>query len=163
AIDGTNTGSPVSISTTAGVTAAIFDAGSLPVGTHTITASYAGDTSFTSSVSSALAQTVGKASTSTAIVSSANASVFGQAVTFTATVGVAAPGSGTPAGAGQFIVDGTTVGSRMGVSTSGGVTTAGLTVRGLAVGTHTVSASYGGDGSFTGSSGALPGGQVVNK
>ncbi len=54
------------------------------VTTHTITASYSGDTNFSGSSNSVL-QTVSTASTSTTVSSSSNASVFGQSVTFTAT------------------------------------------------------------------------------
>ena len=53
-------------------------------GTHTITASYSGDTNFSDSSGSVL-QTVHAASTYTSVSSSSNSSVFGQSVTFTAT------------------------------------------------------------------------------
>src|SRR5262249_3419729 len=92
-----------------------------------------------------------------------NPSLSGQNVTFTATISVNPPGAGTPTGTVQFVVDGSNAGSPVNVNTSSGVTTASFSTSGLAVGTHTVSANYSGDGSFASSSGTLSGGQVVNK
>src|SRR5262249_16486499 len=56
------------------------------------------DPDFTTSTSTALSQTVSKASTTAAVLSSANPSVVGQSVTFTTTISVVAPGGGTPTG-----------------------------------------------------------------
>ncbi len=58
----------------------------LQAGTHSITASYSGDPNFIASSSSALTQTVNKATTATSVTSSANPSYPNQTVTFTATV-----------------------------------------------------------------------------
>jgi large repetitive protein len=58
---------------------------SLPVGIHTITAAYSGDTDYGGS-SSTLSQTVEKAPTATVISSSKNPSAYGQRVAFTAIV-----------------------------------------------------------------------------
>jgi hypothetical protein len=63
----------------------------LVVNAHSITAEYGGDTNFNGSTSSALSQTVSKASTSTSVSSSLNPSIYGQSITFTATVSVIAP------------------------------------------------------------------------
>ena len=66
---------------------ATFATSSLAMGSHTITASYSGDTNFSpSSGTLSGGQTVTKAGTTTTVVSSANPSVFGQRVTFTAVV-----------------------------------------------------------------------------
>src|SRR5205823_1398883 len=92
--------------------------------------------------------------------SSANPSVSGQSVTFTATVSDSAPG--TPTGTVQFVIDGSSAGSPVNVSTTGGVTTATFSTATLAVGTHTVSATYSGDANFSGSNGTLAGGQTVS-
>ncbi|HLJ94566.1 MAG TPA: Ig-like domain-containing protein [Gemmataceae bacterium] len=163
-IDGNNAGSPVSVTTAAGLTTASFSITTLAVGTHTITASYTGDGSFASSLgTSTNGQTVNKANTSTAVSSSASSSVFGQPVTFIATISILPPGAGTPTGTVQFQIDGNNVGSPVSVSATGGVTTASLTTATLAVGTHTITANYNGDGSFTGSRGTSSNGQTVNK
>jgi hypothetical protein len=114
----------------------------LTAGTHSITASYSGNTSFAGSTSSAVTQTVNQASTTTAVTSSLNPSAFGQPVTFTATV---SPSSG-PTGAVQFFDGATSLGT---VALSGGV--ASLTTATLTVGPHSITASYGGNTNFTGS------------
>ena len=87
--------------------------------------------------------------TTTTLTSSSpnNTSVFGQSVTFTATVAVVSPGTGTPTGTVTFKDGSTTLGTG---TLSGGVAT--LTVpstspliAALAVGTHRITADYGGD------------------
>src|SRR5205814_1105492 len=60
---------------------------SLTAGTHHITASYAGDTNFDTSVSDRLDQTVYASSTGVGLGSAPNPSAAGQGVTYTATVG----------------------------------------------------------------------------
>jgi hypothetical protein len=67
-------------------------------GGDSVTASYAGDTNFTGSASTAQSETVTAASTTTSLAASTGSSVAGEDVTFTATVSVTAPGQGTPGG-----------------------------------------------------------------
>ena len=146
-----------SVSSSGGVTTATFSTGSLGVGTHIITASYRGDTNFAASTSSGWMQTVNGTSTTATITnvsSSANPSVFGQSVLFTATI-TAGGGSGTPTGTVQFVIDGRSIGSPVSVSGSGGVSTASFSTGSLAVGTHTITASYSGDANFTSSNGTF--------
>jgi hypothetical protein len=135
---------------------ATFSSATLTIGGHSITAVYGGDSNFTSSTSNAVSQAVTQDSTSTGLVSSANPSVVGQAVTFTATVSAASPGSGTPGGAVTFM-DGTTTLDT--VTLSNGVAT--FTTSALAVGGHSITAVYSGDGNFTGSSSNV--GQTVGQ
>src|SRR5207302_632259 len=91
-IHGLNAGSPVSVSTSGGLTTASFGTATLAVGAHAITASYNGDDSFATSIGSVFGgQTVYKASTAVLVSSSVNPSVRGQSVTFTATINVMAP------------------------------------------------------------------------
>lgn len=116
--------------------AAIFTTSSLTVGTHTIKATYAGDTTFEPSTGS-VKHVVEKHPTTTALSSSANPSAYKQAVTFTATLTSAGP---APTGKVSF-KDGTKgIGT---VTISGGVAT--LTTSKLAVGTHSITAEYMGD------------------
>lgn len=126
----------------------------LTQGTHPITAIYSGDATNTTSTSPAVNQVVnaaGAGATTTGLGSSQNPSVFGQSVTFTATV------TGTnPTGSVQFFDGGGSLGS---ATLSGGV--AQLATSSLAVGTHSITAVYGGDAGNGGStSPAVP--QVVN-
>ena len=125
---------------------ATFATSTLAIGNHTVTAVYGGDTSFTGSTSSGLTQTVNQGATTTSLGSSANPSVFGQSVTFTATVAAASPASGTPTGTVTFKDGATTLGTG---TLAGGVATFATST--LAIGNHTVTAVYGGDTSFTGS------------
>src|SRR5207253_2672330 len=114
------------------------------------------DSNFLGSTGS-MTQTVGKASTGIAIVSSVNPSASGQTVTFTATVSVGSPGStavASPSGTVTFS-DGTTSIGQGTLSTTGGTTTASFSTSRLSVGSHTINASYAGDGNFSSSSGTL--------
>jgi hypothetical protein len=87
------------------------------------------------------------ASTTTAVASSLSTVVFGQSVTFTATVTVVAPGAGMPTGTVIFL-DGSKM---MGTGTLDSSGQATLTIAGLSGGTHTITATYSGDGNFTSS------------
>ncbi len=91
--------------------------------------------------------------TSTSVESSLNPSTYGQTVTFTATVTAVAPGSGTPTGTVTFLDGGSAIGS--GTLSDEGVAT--LDTSTLAVGSHTITTSYGGGANYTGSTGSLTG------
>jgi S-adenosylmethionine/arginine decarboxylase-like enzyme len=88
--------------------------------------------------------------TTTALSSSANPSAPGQPVTFTATVSPAS-GTGTPAGTVTF----SDAGSQIGTATLHGGTATIAAASPLAVGSHAITASYGGDRNFTASTGSL--------
>ena len=77
---------------------ATFSSTSLSVASHAIIAAYGGDSvfAFKGSSSSALAQTVTKAGSSTSLKVSVDPSAFGQAVVFTATVVASAPAEALP-------------------------------------------------------------------
>ncbi|OLC75530.1 MAG: hypothetical protein AUH72_20285, partial [Acidobacteria bacterium 13_1_40CM_4_65_8] len=97
--------------------------------------------------------TVSGLTTTTNVASNNNPSTFGAGVTFTATVA----GSGVPTGAVTFMDGTTTLGSAL-LNVSGQAT---LTTSVLAAGTHSITAVYGADSTFNGStSPALS--QVVN-
>ncbi|MGE5644792.1 MAG: DUF4082 domain-containing protein [Acidobacteriota bacterium] len=133
---------------------AAMSSSALGVGAHTITAVYSGDGTCSTSTSAALVQTVKvNPQTTTALASSANPSTSGQAVTFTAVVTAA---SGTPTGSVQFRDGGSVLGT---VALSGGRASFGTTT--LSAGSHTITAVYSGDSTYTGStSNALA--QTVN-
>jgi len=127
---------------------AAFQTNSLTVGSHNITAVYSGDggANFLPSTSSPLTQIVGKASDATSTpVGSPNPAPPKQSVTFTVTV-TAENSPLSPTGTVGFY-DGT---NKIGTGTlSSGKAT--FTTSSLAAGTHSITAVYGGDTDFTGS------------
>ena len=124
---------------------AVFQTSSLALGGHSITAFYSGDSSFGTSTSAAVIQTVNQDTSTTTLTSSLNPSSFGQSVTFTATMSAGSPGSGTPTGTVTF--EDQTTGATLGTGTlTSGVAT--LTTAGLSVGGHSIVAVYSGDTNF---------------
>lgn len=108
---------------------------SLSIGSHSITATFTGDSSFVASTSSTLTQTVNKITTAATLSSSSNTVNFGQQVSLNATVSPTVPN-------GEIITfyDGvTSIGTG---TTSGGMATLVIT---LPSGTHSITASYPGD------------------
>ncbi|HET8922787.1 MAG TPA: Ig-like domain repeat protein [Candidatus Acidoferrum sp.] len=142
-MDGINTLSTATLSTGVG---RISYSGLAP-GTHSITAVYSGDANFTASTSAAQNVTVNQASTTTSVSSSLNPATYGQALTFTASV--QAPQGINPFGTVTFMDGSTTLGS---ASLSNG--SAQLILSGLAAGSHSITAAYGGNTYLTGSASA---------
>jgi len=137
---------------------ATYATSSLSMSTHTIVATYSGDSNFASSGgsgASAINEQILNDSATT-VSSTVNASVFGQSVTFSATVSPVLPATGTPTGSVTFVID--TV-SQPPVNLISGVATFATST--LLVGQHNVSVNYGGDPNFVSSSGSLT--QVVNR
>lgn len=139
----------------------------LPVGSGSLYAVYAGTMTDAGSTSATITQTVDKATTKTALSSSVNPSVSGKSVTFTATVTVQSPGAGTPTGTVTFTVTpkgGGSVSCQLGntVSLVNGVATCTVPTALVASGSpYTVNAVYSGDGNFATSAGSLCGKQTV--
>lgn len=116
--------------------------------THTVSAVYAGDTNDTSSTSSTVTVLVNGIGSTTTLTKNRNPSAFGDPVTFSVSV----TGSGTtPTGTITWSIDGTSVSSGT-LDGSGGAT---YSTSALTAGTHTIAASYGGDGQYSASSGSL--------
>jgi Bacterial Ig-like domain (group 3)/FG-GAP-like repeat len=123
----------------------------LTSGSHSITAQYGGDTNFATSTSPVLTQTVNagtKASTATMAASSLNPSTTGTAVTFTATV--SSTTAGTITGMVTFLDGATSLGTG---TLAGGVATFATST--LAAGSHSITAQYGGDVNYAGSTSAV--------
>ena len=133
---------------------ATFTTSSLPVGTNIITATYAGDATFSSSTSNPLSQVVNLNPTTTTLGSNVNPSTYGQAVTFTAVV---APTSGTGTPTGQVTFKNGSAVFGTGALANG---TASITTATLASGSLNITASYSGDPTYAGSSATLA--QVVS-
>jgi hypothetical protein len=126
--------------------AASLTTAALSAGTHTITASYAGNADFAAS-SGSTTQVVNLVATATALASAPNPSTFGEDVTFTATVTAA---TGTPAGTVTFVDE--TTGETLGTADLDENGVASLTTAALSAGTHTITATYAGNGTFSASS-----------
>lgn len=131
-----------------------FAISTLTPGTHHISAQYSGNANTAASTSGQTLVTVSPPPTTTVLSSSQNPSSLNQPVTFTATLQLTS--SGTPTG---------TVAFYDGVSSIGTGTVAGgiaqITISGLQIGTHSITATYGGDANFSGSTSAALS-QVVN-
>lgn len=137
---------------------AAFTTSALSAGNHNITAVYPGSGLFQPSTSSALPVSVLKSAVTVAVTSSANPSAVGQNVTFTATIQPPAgysPLTG-PTGSVTFFDGPTSLGT---VTAAGGVAT--FSTSSLTLGSHTIGASYGGDGNFNSGSGSMT--QLVDK
>jgi hypothetical protein len=142
------TGHPDVIVPLNGAGVATFHTAGLPIGSYSVTASYAGTLKWAPSISTALGQIVAAIPTTTALTSSVNASEFTQDVTFTATVGATI--GGTPTGSVTFSVDGVAGAS---VVLAGGQAT--FNTASLSIGSHTVTASYAGTLNWAPSSSGL--------
>jgi hypothetical protein len=164
--DGTTTVcSAVTLSTTAPYTATCPQTYQA-VGSHTVNASYNGDTNTAGSQTAAQTAeppaqvTVTKAGTSTSLCATTSPNQcttslnFGQPITFSATVSVSAPSTAGPAltGTVTFTLDGQSLASAgalaRGVANS-------VAVYNLAPGSHTVVAKYSGDANYSESTGNL--------
>jgi RHS repeat-associated protein len=131
---------------------ATFSTDALTVGSHSLTAAYAGDTNNTASTSPALTQSITQAASSTSLASSANPSGLGQSITLTAAVSGA-----SPTGSVTFKDGAATLGSG---ALADGVATFNTST--LSIATHNLSALYAGDANNTASTSAALA-QVVGK
>jgi hypothetical protein len=119
---------------------AVFYSSTLAVGSHAMTATYAGDDNFAAAVPIAIAQTV-KTASGPLLVVSPTTSVGGQKVTLLAFVRTPADVSGvTPTGSVNFL-DGTTLVGTVTLNSAG----AAAVVVPLAAGSHQLSVKYLGD------------------
>ena len=92
---------------------------------------------------------VSKGTTATAVSSSSTNLVYGQSITFTAAVSLLAPATGTPSGTVTFKDSGVTLGA--GTLNSSGVATFSTNRISAATAGRTITAVYGGDSNFSGS------------
>jgi Bacterial Ig-like domain (group 3)/FG-GAP-like repeat len=124
---------------------------SLPIGSNPITATTPGGDTSNAATSPVTPVVVAKAIPTVVLTSSANPAEFNQAVTFTATVPAAA--SGTMTFRDGAVVLGT-------VAVNAGIAT--LTTSNLAIGSHAITAAYGGNSSYDVATSA-PLGQIIGK
>jgi hypothetical protein len=126
---------------------ATFTTASLPMGTHSITASYDGGGKWDPSTSTTLVQTVGKRETATSLSATPNPSALGETVTFVARI--TSTSTGVPTGSVVFKIRNKTLGSG---TLSQGVAT--FTTSSLSIGPHSITASYEGDDKWNASTSA---------
>ncbi|MFZ0216716.1 MAG: Ig-like domain repeat protein [Candidatus Dormiibacterota bacterium] len=119
-----------------------------PVGQDTVTGAYSGDGNYSGSSGTA-ALTVAQASTTTDVSAAPDPSSLGQTVTITAIVSGSTPVA-TPGGTVTFKDGPATLGTGT-LSVVDGEDEATLTTSSLSVGQHSITAIYGGDGNFGGS------------
>jgi len=146
--DGSDLGAPQTVD---GSGQASVSTATLPVGDHAVTATFTSTNPNTLNSSGTLTQTVQKADTTTVESSSKNPAEVGEPITFTATVSTNAPGAGTPTGSVHFDDNG----ADLGTAALDGSGRASITTSSLTVGTHTITASYGGDAAHQASSGSV--------
>jgi len=155
AIDGSNFGSPVTLSSG---TATSGNISTLSAAYHTVTATYSGDSNFGNSsgtLTGGLIVNLATSSVSVSLTAGTDPSVYGQSVTFTAMVSgeYGTNVSGTVAWSGNTGCAPSPLSGNPGMAT--------CTTSSLPVGaSDTVTATYGGDGDHSGSSGSVN--QTVN-
>jgi hypothetical protein len=135
---------------------AILTTSNLAIGSHTITASYGGNSTYDVATSAPLAEVIGKIPTAVTLTQSAASQLLHNTVTFAATVTAASP---TPTGTVTFL-EGTTVLGITALDTNGTVVAlaksagAAYATSALATGSHQIVAVYSGDASFAASTSA---------
>jgi hypothetical protein len=154
-------GTPVALSTAAPFIAT-FKIDFPSAGTHTVSATYSGDSTYTASTAASLALTIvasGTQPTTTTVTASPTTVPLGSAITLNATVSGAT--AGTLTGPVTFTTNGKTIGTVNQVTLGPGNTaTASLNSSataslGFTPGTDTITATYGGDTFNAGSSGTV--------
>src|SRR5262249_10037648 len=118
---------------------------------HDLSAKYVGNSTFASSTSTTLSETVNPATTVTAISASANPVSVGQSVTFTATVSPVQLGIGTPSGTVTFLDSGNVV-ATVALDVAGRAT---FSASFTSANSHTIQAVYHGSQNFAASSQSL--------
>jgi autotransporter-associated beta strand protein len=128
---------------------ATFTTSALPVGANPLTATYSSDINYAGSTGTTT-ENISQAISQTTVTATPNPSVTGQLVTLTATVTPQAPGV-VATGTVSFF-DGATL---VGVVPLDGLGVASLTTSSLAIGSHSITAVYGGVENVAGSTSAV--------
>jgi len=124
-----------------------FDVTDLAVGSHTIGARYAGDTTYAASSASTITQTVELGNSTTELTPSATTIRAGAGVTLTAAVEAVAPSAGSAEGGDVVFRDGATVLATIAVAGGSAI----LDTTSLTIGTHLITAAFQGTADLVGS------------
>jgi len=155
-VDFLQNGTKIGTGTLDATNTATFSTTFANTGTYSMTAVYGGDSQYLGSTSSAVTLTIvpiGTLTATTTTLSSSDPNAnFGDTVTFSATV-AGGMGSG-PTGTVTFLDGSSTLGTGTLVSGSSSSSVATFSTTSLSVGTHTITAQYGGDTNFQGSTSA---------
>jgi hypothetical protein len=148
-VDGTATGATVTIANATSTTeTASLTIAALTGGSHQITATYAGDTTFTGSTGSLTLSVATNAADTLSLTASPSGTVAqGTSINFTATLSFTT-GLANPTGNIVFTVDGSTATTVAALPFNGGGLGAIFNTSALAPGTHTIAASYAGDANY---------------
>jgi hypothetical protein len=122
---------------------ATYTINTLSAGSHSITASFTGDSNYSSAVSPVVTQVITRTAATISLTSSLNPSTYGDAVAFTVTA-TGGAGLGKPTGT-IAVSDGGTLLATVTLDASG---TATKTIQTLIVGSHSLTAVYGGDTNY---------------
>ena len=142
--DGTTTLGTVALNSTGVATYSI----TLPAaGTHSYAAAYSGDSDFNASSSTAQTVIISKVSASPTLTASPTTAVYGVAETLTIAV-TPISGGAEPTGTVTFSDNSTTPSTTLGATTVSTAGTATLSTIELGIGTHSLTASYGGDSNY---------------
>ena len=123
-------------------------------GTHTLQASYSGDSNYSYVLSPQVQFTVAKTSTTMVVIPATTTPALGATLLVTANITPSSLGASLPTGIVTFTLDGATV--AVAQVTGGSPTTASTTLPAMTPGTHTVTATYSGDNYYASSSGTAP-------
>ena len=126
-------------------TAATFTITAPATGTHTLEATYSGDTNYLGSTATPVSITVSKTPTSISLTPTTTTPAGGTSLGLSATVTPSAIMSAAITGTVTFTLDGVTVAT---VAIPSGSTTVNTTVTAPASGSHTLQASYSGDNNY---------------
>jgi hypothetical protein len=138
---------------------AVLSTSTLAIGSHSITAAYPGDGTYSASTSPPVPLVINILADSTTLTVSRNPAGLGQTVTLSAAVAGTGFGASTTPSGGVTFYDGATV---LGAGTLDATGHATYTTSTLALGTHTLTAVYAGSGIFSGSTSSVVSEIVVN-
>ena len=153
--DGSNAITCSAVATISSTGTATCTTSSLTSGSHSITASFPGDSNYNKSTSSTFTLTVNAASATTSLAASPSTStVVNNQVTFTETVSAPSSGSPTPSGTVSFTDNGKAISSSCtSVSLTNGA--AKCVTSTLTAGNHPISANYSGDTNYSSATNSL--------